>query len=279
MIVSCPNCFLEQPLDHYCAACGKELRKLINEKNKNISLRTKKTQFTIVFLLLIFLNAVYLYYSNNKTKTHLLPQNSSNEQTQVKLALPKDYIKRRKPDSKTHTVEKIKKPIKQTLKQESFLKNNAPVEEKTPKKIKAFYFLSLQHCNSTPLTGELNNSQYIKLMKCAVIHFKTSNMKIEEILDEAPSFATQFSINLEKNFIKLNFILTTDLYIEEFKHTLALNLKLKSPATIWAATRHNVESIEPPTEDMLASYATLTLFNFSTEEEPFPKLYFLASYK
>ncbi len=274
MIVSCPKCFLEQPLDHYCAGCGKELKKLLHEKNKNRSFKRKKNQFILAFFFLTFLSASYLYYSNHKTQTNFLSQNSNDQKTQIELALPKDLIVSKKPDLKNYAL----KDLKESRKTNPF-KKNIPIKQNKTKKIKDFYFLSLEHCNHIPLIGELNSSQYIKLMKCAIVHFKTSKMKTEEILDEAPSFTTQFLINIEKHLITLNFILTTDLYIEEFKHTLDLDIESESAATIWANTKHNVESIEFPLKDMLESYATLALFDFLIKEEPLPKLYFLASYK
>ncbi len=116
-------------------------------------------------------------------------------------------------------------------------------------------------------------------MECASVHFKTSRTTVEDVLDDSPSFATQFALKVDEYLIELSFSLTTDLYEEEFKQTLPLDIEFESVATLWPNIGHDIESVEPPDTDMLSSYATSALFNFSGDSGPPPTLYFLASYK
>ncbi len=282
MIVSCPNCFLEQPLDQYCAGCGKELDKLLEAKKEHTSLKVKRTKITVAVLIVAFLGSSYLYYSS-LSPNKLLSQKNDENNNQVKVALPKDKIVGDKESSKAYAVETKKKKAPKRKKKIS-KKPAAVIEPATEvidsvKKIKTFYFISTENCDDPPSTGELNAKQYSSLIECASVHFKTSRTKVEDVLDDSPSFATQFSLKVDEYLIELSFSLTTDLYEEEFKQTLPLDIEFESVATLWANTGHDIESVESPDKDMLSSYATSVLFNFVGDAGPPPKLYFLASYK
>lgn len=286
MIIECPNCFLEQPLDQYCAGCGKQLNKLLEEKNQKNTTRSKKINYAIAAIIISFLTGSVVYYSLSSSKNNLLTSRSDRD-TVAKVKLPKTKIigdKKAFKLFKDYAVEDVKpKRVKKTIVKKmkpaaSLLSASAKKVKKD--KIKKVYFISLENCNDTFPVGELTVKQQTEILECGNIHFKTSRPSAEVILDNSPSFATQATLSIQEYLIELNFSLTTDLYIEEFKQTLTLPLDVepKFVATLWVNTGHDIESEEPPGSDMLSSYATSALFNFVGSTEAPPKLYFLASY-
>lgn len=281
VIIECPNCFLEQPLDQYCAGCGKQLDKLIDEKKKNRQARIKKTNYVIALISISFLMGSYFYYSS------LQKQNVPNEEQDLialyspkKIELPKAKIKGKVPAvaKAQPKPRKVKKKVPKKV-SAAALVTEEPSALDGQKKIDTFYFVSLENCDSKFPEGELSKDQRTEILNCAKVHLKTKSSKEEEILEDGVSFATDVRIEMQEFLITLSFSLTTDLYEEDYKQTLPLDLDDSSVATLWSNIGHDIESNEPPDEEMLSSYATSVLFNFTSPSKSHPKLYFLATYK
>ena len=284
MIVSCPNCFLEQPKDQYCAGCGKQLDKLIEEKNEKVSRTIKRTNYLIAIITICFISGSFYFYQK------IQKSNESNFVADLsedaKVELPKAKIIGDKPStvntSKAYAVESKKsETVKKSKGVVKKVKQIAALTQKDDgfKQIATFYFLSINECDEVFETGDLDKDELKNILSCAKVHFKTSRKSFDDIIEDAPSFSTQFSLKQDEFLLELGFILTTDLYVEEFKQTLPFEIEGSSPATLWANTGHDIESSEEPDSDMLSNYATSALFNFSSQGSGPPQLYFLAQYK
>lgn len=284
MIVECPNCSLEQPLDQYCAGCGKQLDKLLAEKNSRLSARVKKINFVFSFIFISFLSGSYLYYSNLNSNQNILEQNNSLKKNHVRINISKAKITRDPKARTSKTSKESPAARKKNLRRSknifpaSVIKNPAPKKKILIKKISNLYLVSFENCINKPVLGEINNVQLSTTLDCASIHFQTTKLSTEDIIEESSFFSTQISIKTSSLFVELSFTLTTDQYVEEFKQALPLKNNPDSAATLWLSSGHEIEAIEAPSLELLSSYATAGLFKLSNDQEPPPTLYFLASY-
>ena len=281
LIVSCPNCFLEQPKDQYCAGCGKQLDKLIEEKNKKISKTIKQTNYIIALITICFLSgSFYFYQSSNNSNNNTFAADAS-EAVKVKLSKTKIIGDKHSATFKAYATEspKLKKEIPKKIKAVIAIKTTVDEALDGIRKLKTFYFISINDCDGVFNTGEFDKEELKDILSCAKVHFKTSRKSFDDIIEDAPSFTTQFSLKQDEYLIELGFTLTTDIYVEEFKQTLPFEIEGASAATLWANTAHDIESSEAPDQDMLSNYATSALFNFAPEGAQPPQLYFLAQYK
>lgn len=289
MIVSCPNCFLEQPRDQYCAGCGKQLDKLLEEKSKKISKTIKQTNYIIALVTICFLSGSLYFYQSSKSLRNSTFDADVSEEAKVELSKTKIVgDKKSKPKAfKAYAAESSKPKSKPKSKKVKIAKSKAASAMKIAtdealdgiKKIKTFYFISINDCDEVFDSGELTGEELKEILSCAKVHFKTSRKRFDDVIEDAPSFTTQFSFKHDEYLIELGFTLTTDLYVEEFKQTLPFEIEGTSAATLWDNSGHDIESLEAPDQDMLSNYATSALFNFSSDEVQPPQLYFLAQYK
>ncbi len=297
MLIECPNCSLEQPLDQYCAGCGKQLDKLLVEKKRRRSAMVKKTNFVIAFICISFLSGSFYYYSNlNSNQSILSGPIVSKEEDAVRLRLPRTKIIHDKSSLRMETSGSYATESpghKKSTSPNKFLKSkalkkvakkNSPVESPS-KEIESFYFVSLENCPESTSSGELSLKQRSELLTCASVHFQTSNLSpkpqsnFSETLDEASSFSNQIEIKVKKFIIELNFNLSRGDELETFQQTLPLNTESNSAATIWPNTGHDLGSTEAPSPEMLSSYTSSSLFKLYEDESDIPKLYFLATYR
>lgn len=290
MIVACPNCSLEQSLDPFCAGCGKQLPKLIQEKNEKLAAKKKKTHALISGSVFFFILSAYFYYAYQHPESLNFSKNKSGT---TAIILPKTRIKGESFKAGTEamsfkaaTVASSKKLIN-NIKVQKTEKTEAVKAPPLGPKIKSLSFVTAKNCANGEIdAGGLLEEDLNIFLECSVEVFKINISDGVTEVDESFVFQNKINHKVSQEGLSINF----KIQIEDSPFSKSSNLALaQSPkekaGEIWNNPVEGFEinsadfKSEEINKELLASYALSTLLGLAKEGDSAQKGYFLAVYK
>lgn len=292
MIVNCPNCSLEQPLDPFCAGCGKQLPKLIAEQKLKAKKRNRSSQKIIMGSVAFFCLGFYAYYAYQNPSARPFAQNS--EDSKIKLTMSKSTIKASKYQQKDFS-----KPLKvkgfalsaagqspePEVKPEPATKPTKPEPKKTTVNVREVYLINVEGCTNGEIeAGPLSTDELAFFIDCSKVLLKLRSGETMEIDANLP-FANAVSFSLKNKSLSLDI----ELSFEEpaFKTTQTFRFSqspIRSAGYISLVSKNRrvsayiSEKLPLAQKEVLESDAASTLLGLSSDETPSPKGYFLAVY-
>ena len=215
MIVKCPNCSLEQPLDPFCAGCGKQLPKLIEEHKTKLKARNSRTRKVIGFSVLAFGLGFYAYYAYQHPEVR--PFSSATASKTVRLKLATETIKaskyRKKDFAQSLKVKNFTVTSKRTGKAEKLkISKDSEVQAlkvETPK-IQDFYILNIGSCTDGLVdSGPLSQDEVSFFLDCARVISKLGLSETSDI-DPSLSFENTVFVEQQKEDLKITYSFSVD---------------------------------------------------------------------
>lgn len=302
MIVTCPNCSLEQPRDEYCAGCGKKLNVLIEEEKKHRKQEDKKVNFILTSALLVFFISVFAYYLMSKKLHHdhqaALEQTQKSEITQQKkVVLSKTKIQRvHNEPQKTPPFPQITtaKPANTltalgaenkvaTKENKALEKDSVKLQQKTTDlQLSQLYFITNESC--PPILFEHQtyekSSDIEELLSCSHIFLEIRAGEDSRVYDEGSSYLikTQIQPFNSSGQSQLSVNLTSDTFSHNYSFSINNhNLTAKSLGKLWKYKPPLGINPQKVGEEMLSSYAALVLLGLTPPEEK-NNLYLLTTF-
>jgi|GEM_PF-2982530 len=293
MIVSCPNCSLEQPLDPFCAGCGKQLPKLLAEQKKNTRIKNNRTQNFILASLFFFSLSFYLYYAYQNPGAR--PFSQASDLPEVKVEMSKDTIKaskyRQKDFAEPLKVQRHAVTAEPEIQAASKSVEKKPVEPEKSQKpfpfaVQEVYLIDTNNCTNGEIEpGPLSNDELAFFLDCSKILFKVGSSETVDLDPNLP-FANSVTLNAKGKNISLNIELAFENPDFKTSHVLRLSqTSVRKAGHIGQILVNTSKSAYISTKrplvkkELLESYAASALFNLSSEDKPAPKGYFLTVYE
>lgn len=297
MIVKCPSCSLEQPLDEYCAGCGKKLNRLIKEEQQHRKEEDRKVAVFLSLALVTFVVCVFAYYKFSKevqTQAVVADTGAQEVYRPRKVALKKTKINSEN-DQATSTAPVENAPLalkstKASLKsaaETKFLEEDESklaVPPKTPSKplqIERLYFLNGESCPPEDLqVGALEEQSQIEgVLSCALVVFEENIEDGPFVFDEGSSFVLRLQTKSSAQSTDLNFALNTEQYTFNYSFSLTTSgMKPSAKGGLWSYQAPFSLGKNKPSEEMLASYTTSAALGLVPKGEKAFRSYILATF-
>jgi len=290
MIVNCPNCSLEQPLDPFCAGCGKQLPKLIAEHKRKLKARNKRTQKAIAASVFFFSFGFYIYYAYQNPGARPFAREGTQKTTKITMSLDtitaskfqqKEFSNALKIQGASVNQEKKKLIAKPTP------ANAALIKQALPKiSLQDFYIIDVESCSTDDVeTGPLSLDELSFFLDCSKVILKLANGETTDIDPNLP-FLNSISLKEKEGRLSLKF----ELAIQDPPLKTNSNIKLQKTESRSAGhlvkidenrsvTNYIADKAPETLDEMLNSYALSRALKLTADDKPSPKGYFLAVYK
>jgi hypothetical protein len=293
MIVNCPNCSLEQPLDPFCAGCGKQLPKLIAEQKRKAKVTNNRTRKFILVSVIFFSLGFYIYYAYQHPEARPFAQAS--DTPKVKVIMSKGTIK-----APTYKQKEFSKPLKvksfavgsDQVAKAAPAPTDLPQEPKLIKKtppdflVQEVYIIGVENCTNGEIeNGPLSDDELAFFLDCSKVLLKLGNEETAELDPNLP-FSSTTSFNAKGK----NLSLVVEFAFEDPPVKTTKNLVLSQTSirkaghinqilTNKSMSSYIAERSPMAQKELQGSYAASVLLGLSTDDKPSPKGYFLTVYE
>ena len=291
MIIKCPSCGFEQPLEgDYCPSCGGELQKLLAAEKQLKKIEHIKTRLMLVGLSsLLFLGYFLIFYTQSSEKQNSLTQiKSVKDATQPVRLNPSKIVGRittppKKPGDISH-----KKRAPKTVSASEITKSNTSsqveaaktksADSLAKKSIRTIQLLDRFNCNEPEVKILLNEDETQALLNCSQVIVSNIAPKETFILEESKA-TVSMSLYLSESTLEV--ILTLLIDDEPVNHNYFYNLPQTKASTKSIVFPIQLKSPSPDIDKIIEDNPVLPLFfkrKTSNDPSNWSSLFFHATF-
>ena len=283
MIIKCPNCSFEQPLEgDYCLNCGGELEKLLAEEKKRRKqehIRTKLLLITLFSVLLV--GYVLIFYNSDSTisKNSFIQNTSDNAINNKPLKTnPSKIVNRAEApslseESKIHSkpaeflkknqaqpvsASNIKKSLASKKKNEIEKSNSTQIDATIKKNIKNLQLLDRFNCGNLKVKILLNDSETKNLLNCSQVVVSDIDPKETFVLEEGKAAIVSMSLYLSESLLEV--IMTVVIDNTPISYNYFYNLPQIKESTASIAFPIGLKDPPPDLNKIIEDSSVLPLF-------------------